>query len=137
MTFPEAFAAIERGELGPAEARAAFGEILAGAWTGVQIGAFAAALRLRGETAEAIVAAGISRVVSALEDPDERVAGRGHGILRSAGISVTTDFCADEARRALLDRLTVEPVRPAYSPVVLAGLVRAAEFVLLIATGAL
>ena len=57
MTFPEAFAAIERGELGPAEARAAFGEILAGAWTGVQIGAFAAALRLRGETAEAIVAA--------------------------------------------------------------------------------
>jgi Undecaprenyl-phosphate glucose phosphotransferase len=44
---------------------------------------------------------------------------------------------ADEARRALLDRLTVEPVRPAYSPVVLAGLVRAAEFVLLIATGAL
>ncbi len=60
MTFAEAFAAIERGQLGPADARAAFGEILAGAWTPVQIGAFATALRLRGETAEAIVAAAMA-----------------------------------------------------------------------------
>lgn len=56
-TFPDVFAAIEAGRLGPVEVRAAFTAILAGAWTPVQIGAFATALRLRGETAEAIVAA--------------------------------------------------------------------------------
>lgn len=57
MTFAEVFALIERGALTPADVRAAFSEILTGAWTPVQIGAFAASLRLRGETAEAIVAA--------------------------------------------------------------------------------
>ena len=40
--------------------------------------------------AEAIVAAGISRVVCALEDPDERVAGSGLAILRAAGIELTS-----------------------------------------------
>jgi diaminohydroxyphosphoribosylaminopyrimidine deaminase/5-amino-6-(5-phosphoribosylamino)uracil reductase len=34
---------------------------------------------------DAILAAGIARVVSAVEDPDPRVAGRGHGLLRLAG----------------------------------------------------
>jgi len=48
----------------------------------------------------------------------------------------------DAARRdapkvELLDRLAAEPVGPAYSPVVLAGLVRAAEFLLLVLTAAL
>lgn len=38
--------------------------------------------------ADALVAAGISRVVSALEDPDPRVSGRGHARLEAAGISV-------------------------------------------------
>ncbi len=56
-SFAEVFARIERGALGPDEVRAAFGAIFAGAWTSVQIGAFAASLRLRGETADAIVAA--------------------------------------------------------------------------------
>ncbi|MBX3230230.1 MAG: anthranilate phosphoribosyltransferase [Labilithrix sp.] len=56
-TFAETFALIERGALGPAEVRAAFAAILAGAWTPVQIGAFATALRLRGEGADVIVAA--------------------------------------------------------------------------------
>ncbi len=56
-SFPEVFGHIERGALGPDEVRAAFGAILAGAWTPVQIAAFAASLRLRGETADAIVAA--------------------------------------------------------------------------------
>ncbi|MBX3188686.1 MAG: anthranilate phosphoribosyltransferase [Labilithrix sp.] len=51
------FARIEAGTITPADVRAAFGAILSGAWTPVQIGAFAAGLRLRGETAEAIGAA--------------------------------------------------------------------------------
>jgi anthranilate phosphoribosyltransferase len=55
--FPDVFAALERGALGADEVRRAFEAILGGAWTPVQIGAFAAGLRLRGETAEAIGAA--------------------------------------------------------------------------------
>lgn len=50
--------------------------------------------------AEALVAAGVSRVVTALTDPDPRVAGRGHAILRAAGIEVTEGVMAAEARRA-------------------------------------
>lgn len=50
--------------------------------------------------ADAIVAAGVARVVSALDDPDPRVAGRGHARLAAAGVAVTTGVCADEARRA-------------------------------------
>lgn len=57
VTFPEIFARIEAGTFGAEDVGAAFGAILAGAWTPVQIGAFAAALRLRGESAEALVAA--------------------------------------------------------------------------------
>ncbi|MCJ2011259.1 bifunctional diaminohydroxyphosphoribosylaminopyrimidine deaminase/5-amino-6-(5-phosphoribosylamino)uracil reductase RibD [Methylobacterium sp. J-076] len=49
--------------------------------------------------AEAIIEAGIGRVVSALEDPDPRVAGRGHGLLRAAGIAVETGLCRAEAAR--------------------------------------
>ncbi|RVW00002.1 bifunctional diaminohydroxyphosphoribosylaminopyrimidine deaminase/5-amino-6-(5-phosphoribosylamino)uracil reductase RibD [Mesobaculum littorinae] len=49
--------------------------------------------------AEALVAAGVARVVSALEDPDPRVAGRGHAILRAAGIAVDTGVLAREAAR--------------------------------------
>ena len=56
-SFAEVFARIEARSLSPDEVRAAFGAILAGAWTPVQIGAFAAALRMRGESAETIVAA--------------------------------------------------------------------------------
>ncbi len=47
--------------------------------------------------AEAIVKAGIARVVSALEDPDPRVSGEGYRILRDAGISVTTDVLKTDA----------------------------------------
>lgn len=57
MTFAEVFGKIERGTVTPDDVRAAFVEILSGAWTPVQIGAFATALRLRGESADAIVAA--------------------------------------------------------------------------------
>jgi diaminohydroxyphosphoribosylaminopyrimidine deaminase/5-amino-6-(5-phosphoribosylamino)uracil reductase len=49
--------------------------------------------------AEALVAAGVARVVTALTDPDPRVAGRGHAMLRAAGIEVTESVLADPARR--------------------------------------
>ena len=49
---------------------------------------------------DALTAAGIARVVSAIEDPDMRVAGRGHARLRDAGIAVETGLCADEAAYA-------------------------------------
>ncbi|MCF1708390.1 bifunctional diaminohydroxyphosphoribosylaminopyrimidine deaminase/5-amino-6-(5-phosphoribosylamino)uracil reductase RibD [Tabrizicola sp. J26] len=48
--------------------------------------------------AEALVAAGVARVVSALMDPDPRVAGRGHEILRAAGIEVVEGVEAAGAR---------------------------------------
>src|ERR1700761_1579891 len=50
--------------------------------------------------ADAIIAAGIARVVSALEDPNPEVAGQGHARLRAAGIAVEVGLGADEARRA-------------------------------------
>ncbi|MDB5570262.1 MAG: ribD [Hyphomicrobiales bacterium] len=55
--------------------------------------------------AQAIVQAGIARVVSALEDPDPRVAGRGHRMLTDAGVSLTAGVCAPEARRANLGHI--------------------------------
>jgi diaminohydroxyphosphoribosylaminopyrimidine deaminase/5-amino-6-(5-phosphoribosylamino)uracil reductase len=47
--------------------------------------------------ADAIVAAGISRVVAAIEDPDARVSGRGLDRLRAAGIAVTRGVLSEEA----------------------------------------
>jgi diaminohydroxyphosphoribosylaminopyrimidine deaminase/5-amino-6-(5-phosphoribosylamino)uracil reductase len=49
---------------------------------------------------DAIVAAGISRVVSALEDPNPKVAGQGHATLRAAGVTLSVGIGAEEARRA-------------------------------------
>src|SRR5205807_6441816 len=50
--------------------------------------------------ADAIVAAGISTVVSALEDPNPEVAGRGHARLRAASIAVRTGAGAAAAAHA-------------------------------------
>ncbi len=50
--------------------------------------------------ADAIIAAGIVRVVSALEDPNPEVAGQGHARLRAAGIAVETGVGAAEAALA-------------------------------------
>lgn len=47
--------------------------------------------------AEALIAAGVARVVSALTDPDDRVSGKGHAMLRAAGIAVTEGVLADQA----------------------------------------
>jgi diaminohydroxyphosphoribosylaminopyrimidine deaminase/5-amino-6-(5-phosphoribosylamino)uracil reductase len=47
--------------------------------------------------ADAIIAAGISRVVSAIEDPNPEVAGQGHARLRAAGITVDIGLGAAEA----------------------------------------
>jgi diaminohydroxyphosphoribosylaminopyrimidine deaminase / 5-amino-6-(5-phosphoribosylamino)uracil reductase len=47
--------------------------------------------------ADAVIAAGIARVVSAIEDPNPEVAGQGHAQLRAAGITVETGLCAAEA----------------------------------------
>jgi len=54
----------------------------------------------RGKTppcADALIAAGIVRVVAAIEDPDPRVSGSGLARLRDAGLAVDTGLCAAEA----------------------------------------
>ena len=50
---------------------------------------------------EAIIAAGVARVVVGIEDPDEQVAGRGLAALRAAGLEVTAGVAADEVAEQL------------------------------------
>jgi diaminohydroxyphosphoribosylaminopyrimidine deaminase/5-amino-6-(5-phosphoribosylamino)uracil reductase len=50
---------------------------------------------------DAIVAAGIRRVVAAIEDPDAQVRGRGFRRLREAGVEVDVGLGADEVRQQL------------------------------------
>jgi diaminohydroxyphosphoribosylaminopyrimidine deaminase/5-amino-6-(5-phosphoribosylamino)uracil reductase len=50
---------------------------------------------------DAIISAGVSRVVIGIQDPDSRVAGRGVAALREAGIEVTEGVAADEVAEQL------------------------------------
>lgn len=62
-----------------------------------------------GPCATALAEAGIARVVTAIEDPDPRVSGGGHAMLRRAGVAVETGLMAAEARRDMagfLSRIT-------------------------------
>ena len=49
--------------------------------------------------ADAIIAAGVARVVSAIEDPNPEVVGQGHARLRAAGIAVDIGLGAADAAR--------------------------------------
>lgn len=58
---------------------------------------------------DALIAAGVTRVVTALTDPDPRVSGKGHTRLREAGIAVTEGVLNPEATRlnaGFLKRIT-------------------------------
>jgi diaminohydroxyphosphoribosylaminopyrimidine deaminase/5-amino-6-(5-phosphoribosylamino)uracil reductase len=54
-----------------------------------------------GPCADAIIAAGIKKVVSAMEDPNPEVRGRGFAKLRAAGIEVSVDASHSAAAREL------------------------------------
>src|SRR5438309_4214331 len=48
---------------------------------------------------DALIKAGIKRVVAPIEDPNPKVSGRGFAHLREAGVEVSTGLLADEAAR--------------------------------------
>jgi diaminohydroxyphosphoribosylaminopyrimidine deaminase/5-amino-6-(5-phosphoribosylamino)uracil reductase len=50
--------------------------------------------------ADAVIRAGIARVVYAMDDPNPEVAGQGHARLREKGIQVDVGLCAQDARHA-------------------------------------
>lgn len=54
-----------------------------------------------GPCADALIDAGVSRVVVGIEDPDPRVRGMGIARLRAAGVRVDVGVCDDEVRRSL------------------------------------
>lgn len=58
--------------------------------------------------ADALVTAGVRRVVIATLDPDSRVAGRGVSILEKAGIEVSVGCMGEEARRAMAGFLSLK-----------------------------
>ena len=49
--------------------------------------------------AEALIKAGVARVVSAMEDPNPNVSGRGHQLLEAAGIATACGLMQAEAER--------------------------------------
>ena len=72
---------------------------------------------------DALVASGVGRVVTAAEDPDPRVRGRGHQKLRDAGIEVVTGVLEAEAclahvghERRIIDGRPLVTLKLAVSP---------------------
>lgn len=61
--------------------------------------------------ADSVIAAGVTRVVGAVTDPDPRTAGQGFARLRAAGIDVCTDAMPDEARRGMAGFFTRQGLR--------------------------
>jgi diaminohydroxyphosphoribosylaminopyrimidine deaminase/5-amino-6-(5-phosphoribosylamino)uracil reductase len=61
--------------------------------------------------ADAVVAAGIARVVVCHRDPDSRVSGRGFAQLRAAGLAVESGFLVEEAVRLNLPFLVAATLR--------------------------
>lgn len=59
-----------------------------------------------GPCASALIAAGIKRVVIAVQDPDNRVNGAGITLLQQAGVSVDVGVCAQSATRVMAGFLT-------------------------------
>jgi diaminohydroxyphosphoribosylaminopyrimidine deaminase/5-amino-6-(5-phosphoribosylamino)uracil reductase len=51
-----------------------------------------------GPCADAVIAAGVRRVVACMQDPNPQVAGKGFGRLRNAGISVASGILEEEAK---------------------------------------
>ena len=64
--------------------------------------------------ANALIASGVARVVISVTDPDERVSGRGIGMLRDAGIEVDTGVLEEEGRRSLAAYLTRQTKKRPY-----------------------
>ncbi len=52
-----------------------------------------------GPCVDAVIAAGVARVVSAIEDPNPLVGGQGHARLKAAGVAVSVGVGAVQARR--------------------------------------
>jgi diaminohydroxyphosphoribosylaminopyrimidine deaminase / 5-amino-6-(5-phosphoribosylamino)uracil reductase len=59
-----------------------------------------------GPCANALVNASVARVVTAIEDPDPRVSGQGHAILRAAGVAVEVGLGAEKAGHDMAGFLT-------------------------------
>src|SRR3546814_16262461 len=69
-----------------------------------------------GPCADALIAAGVTRVVAAMRDPFEAVDGQGFERLRAAGVQVQSGLSVDQARvlnRGVLSR--VGRARPSHS----------------------
>ncbi len=64
--------------------------------------------------ANSLIAAGVSRVVISVTDPDERVSGRGIAMLEDAGITVDTGVLEEEGRRSLAAYLTRQTKKRPY-----------------------